>query len=260
VEATDAIAGAIGFPQSQEVEALGRELIEDPQRWLSRPTQPLSTATFQNPLVSFAYERGWRRSFATSGFPGVDEEFRLAQELLSDGMGLEQDVLLDASCGSGLFSRRFATSGKYGVVVALDFSASMLRQVDDFAQKELGVEYAGVAPGDAPLQLVRADIARLPLASGSLGGVHASAAIHCWPAPENGIAEIARVLRPGGVFVLSTFRPRGPLAGTPAGNSYRFWEEEELRTLTRQCGLVDFKAITRDPAFIMVRVRKPEAC
>jgi len=260
VETTDAIAGALGLPQSEDVEALGRELLRDPRAWLSRPRQPLGTATFQNPLVSFAYERGWRRSFASSGFPGVEEEFALAQGFLSEGAGLEQGVLLDASCGSGLFSRRLAASGRYSRVVALDFSAAMLRQVDDFSRKELGDDYQEPAHGGAGLTLVRADIARLPFASGSLGGVHASAAIHCWPAPENAVAEVARVLRPGGVFVLSTFRPRGPLAGTPAaGNAYRFWEEEELRTLTRQCGLVDFEAVTRDPAFIMARVRKPVA-
>lgn len=262
VETTDAIAKAVGLPQSREVESLASELLSEPQRWLGRPSQPISTATFQNPLVSFAYERGWRRSFATSGFPGVDEELRLAQGFLAEGAQDPEDadgggVLLDASCGSGLFSRRFAASGKYRAVVALDFSASMLRQVDDFARQDIGPDYAMAAPGRASLTLVRADIARLPFESSSLGAVHASAAIHCWPSPENAVAEVARVLRPGGVFVLSTFRPRGPLYGAGANTAYRFWEEEELRTLTRQCGLVDFQAITREPAFIMVRVRKP---
>eukprot|EP00931_Biecheleriopsis_adriatica_P087571 TRINITY_DN62013_c0_g1_i1.p1 TRINITY_DN62013_c0_g1~~TRINITY_DN62013_c0_g1_i1.p1 ORF type:complete len:463 (+),score=109.77 TRINITY_DN62013_c0_g1_i1:132-1520(+) len=260
VETTDAIAGALGLPVSKEVEALGREILKDPQRLLGSQGQAVGTSTFQNPLVSFAYERGWRRAFASSGFPGPDEEFRMAQEFLREGEGLLGDTLLDASCGSGLFSRRFASSGDYGTVVALDFSAAMLRQVDDFAQRELGAGYAVSSPGKTGLKLVRADIARLPFASGSLGGVHAGAAIHCWPNPENAVAEISRVLRPGGVFVLSTFMPRGPMR--PFGrnnNPYRFWSEEELRKLTRQCGLVDFTAITKDPAFIMVRVRKPKS-
>uniref|UniRef100_A0A0E0AV92 Methyltransferase type 11 domain-containing protein n=1 Tax=Oryza glumipatula TaxID=40148 RepID=A0A0E0AV92_9ORYZ len=55
------------------------------------------------------------------------------------------------------------------------------------------------------LALVRADISRLPFVSGSIDAVHAAAAIHCWPSPACAVAEISRVLRPGGVFVASTF-------------------------------------------------------
>ncbi|CAE7248363.1 unnamed protein product [Symbiodinium sp. CCMP2456] len=260
VEQTDAIAGALGLPQSQEVEKLGRELLKEPQRLLGGPLQPAGTSTFQSPLVSFAYERGWRRSFASSGFPGPDEEFRLAQDFLREGTGLLGDTLLDASCGSGLFSRRFAASGDYSTVVALDFSESMLRQVDDFARQEIGPDYAQGGEGKTALQLVRADIARLPFESGSLGGVHAGAAIHCWPNPELAVAEVSRVLRPGGVFVLTTFMPRGPLRAMGTNrNPYKFWTEEELRSLTSRCGLSDFQAIIKDPAFIMVRVKKPAA-
>jgi len=260
VETTDAIAESLGLPGSREVEALGREFLREPQRLLKNSLQPAGTSTFQSPIVSFVYERGWRSAFASSGFPGPDEEFRLAQEFLHEGEGLLGDVLLDASCGSGLFSRRFASSGDYSTVVALDYSEAMLRQVDAFAKKEMGAGYATAAPGKTSLKLVRADIARLPFAANSLGGVHAGAAIHCWPNPENAVAEVSRVLRPGGVFVLTTFMPKGPMR--PLGqnnNPYRFWTEEQLSKLTRQCGLVDFKAITKDPAFIMVRVRKPKS-
>jgi SAM-dependent methyltransferase len=55
------------------------------------------------------------------------------------------------------------------------------------------------------LALARADISRLPFVSGSIDAVHAAAAIHCWPSPACAVAEISRVLRPGGVFVASTF-------------------------------------------------------
>ena len=37
-------------------------------------------------------------------------------------------VLVDLSCGSGLFARRFAKSGRFAGVVATDFSENMLRQ------------------------------------------------------------------------------------------------------------------------------------
>jgi SAM-dependent methyltransferase len=43
---------------------------------------------------------------------------------------------VDASCGSGLFTRRFLKSGNYGCVVALDFSPAMLTQARQFAKDE----------------------------------------------------------------------------------------------------------------------------
>ncbi len=50
-----------------------------------------------------------------------------------------------------------------------------------------------------------------------MAAVHAGAAIHCWPNPQAALAEISRVLRPGGVFVASTFlnfaAPLGQLVG-----------------------------------------------
>lgn len=48
----------------------------------------------------------------------------------------EGGVLVDVSCGSGLFAIRFATSGTYSGVVALDFSENMLLQCYDFLKKD----------------------------------------------------------------------------------------------------------------------------
>lgn len=37
------------------------------------------------------------------------------------------------------------------------------------------------------LALVRADVSRLPFASGSVDAIHAGAALHCWPSPSNAV-------------------------------------------------------------------------
>jgi ubiquinone/menaquinone biosynthesis C-methylase UbiE len=129
---------------------------------------------------------------------------------------------------------------------------------------------------------VRGDAARLPFATGSVSAVHAGAAIHCWPAPELAMAEIARVLKPGGRAVLSTFLVSpvqealdSALSSVPApdefrqvfssaagairqgpNGSYRFWTKGELATLAKQCGLTGFDA-TVDRQFILFSVMKP---
>jgi hypothetical protein len=45
------------------------------------------TELFRSPLISFAYERGWRAGFAWAGFPGVDQEFETAMRYLEPGRG-----------------------------------------------------------------------------------------------------------------------------------------------------------------------------
>ena len=68
-------------------------------------------------------------------------------------------MIVDLSCGSGLFARRFANSNKYKHVVAVDYSENMLKQCKEFCSSEGGVP-------DGMLSLVRADVARLPFESG----------------------------------------------------------------------------------------------
>jgi len=87
------------------------------------------------------------------------------------------------------------------------------------------------------------------------------------------VAEISRVLKPGGVFVASTFldpvAPLGEVVGDAltqplsaalsqqrVGAPYRWWTEPELRDLTAMCGLEGFDR-QRTKQFIMLSVRKP---
>ncbi|KAM1061551.1 hypothetical protein ACFX14_025913 [Malus domestica] len=215
--------------------------------------QPTRTELFRSPLVSFLYERGWRQNFNRSGFPGPDEEFKMAQDYFKSAEG---GVLVDVSCGSGLFSRKFAKSGTYSAVVALDFSENMLRQSYEFFKRDPTIL-------DTNLALVRADVARLPFPSGSVDAVHAGAALHCWPSPSNAIAEITRILRSGGVFVGTTFLRYTP--STPwitrqlresALQGYNYLTEEEIEDLCASCGLTNYTSNVQQ-AFIMFSAQKP---
>ncbi|XP_059459739.1 uncharacterized methyltransferase At1g78140, chloroplastic [Corylus avellana] len=219
---------------------------------------PLSTELFRLPLISFLYERGWRQSFSVwGGFPGPEKEFELMRDFLKPVLG---GNIVDASCGSGLFSRLFAKSGLFSLVVALDYSENMLQQCYEFIKQE------GNFPKEN-LILVRADISRLPFVSSSVDAVHAGAALHCWPSPSAAVAEISRVLRPGGVFVATTYILDGPYSFLPflktvrqntaqISGSHIFLSERELEELCRACGLVGFTCI-RNRRFVMISASKP---
>ncbi|QDZ22303.1 S-adenosyl-L-methionine-dependent methyltransferase [Chloropicon primus] len=235
---------------------------------------------FQSPAISYVYERGWRQGFEWAGFPGKDEEFRIMQRLYEDtrvAPRSSSESVLDVSCGTGLFSRKFLRSGMFQSVVASDYSQNMLDQAFEFLNEREDTKFSM----ETSLTLVRADVGRLPFQSKSFELVHAGAAIHCWPTPSMGIAEICRVLKPGGRLIGSTFllaaSPLGQRLGDDSlvkplfelekefsgglmpgltGRQYRFWSEEELRALCELCGLENFQ-VERDNRFIMFCATKP---
>jgi len=112
--------------------------------------------------------------------------------------------VLEIGCGSAPCARWLRTAG--ADIVALDLSAGMLARAAELNRS------SGV---DVPL--VQADAGALPLASGSIdlacsafGGLPFVADV------EGALAEVARVLRPGGRFVASVNHPmRWPFPDSP---------------------------------------------
>ncbi|KAL3923508.1 MAG: hypothetical protein SGILL_001622 [Bacillariaceae sp.] len=163
---------------------------------------------FTNPAVSFAYERGWRQGFAAAGFPGPDAESKMAMEYFAPVIAAvpvnEQSVVVDMSCATGLFTRRFAESEKYDRVLGCDYSPSMLAE----ARRRIDAD-PKLKPGKGAtatsLDLVRLDVGQIPMRNESIGCLHAGAAMHCWPDLDAAASEIHRVLKPGGRYFATTF-------------------------------------------------------
>ncbi|KAK6130656.1 hypothetical protein DH2020_035631 [Rehmannia glutinosa] len=158
--------------------------------------------------------------------------FELIKDYLKPVLG---GNIIDASCGSGMFSRLFAKSGLFSLVVALDFSETMLQQCHDFIKLEDSFPKEN-------LILVRADISRLPFTTSTVDAVHAGAALHCWPSPSAAVAEISRVLKPGGMFVATTYIVDGLLSYFPLRKPLRqavmyFYPRENSKICVHLAGL-----------------------
>ncbi|MEU8509372.1 methyltransferase domain-containing protein [Streptomyces brevispora] len=108
------------------------------------------------------------------------------------------DAVLDAGCGTGraLPALRDAV-GPGGTVLGADLTAAML-------------ESAARAGRDRSGLLLQADAARLPLRTHALDAVFAAGLISHLPQPGRDLAELARVVRPGGLLAL--FHPIGRAA------------------------------------------------
>ena len=115
---------------------------------------------------------------------------------------------LESACGTGLVSR--ALAGKVGSVTGVDLTPAMLEQAKRGAADE-GIENASFSVGDATA---------LEFADGSFDGSVTRFSLHHIPVPGRVIAELARVVRPGGWVVVSD------LVADEADGEGAVWREE----------------------------------
>jgi ubiquinone/menaquinone biosynthesis C-methylase UbiE len=198
---------------------------------------------FTSPAVSFAYERGWREGFGQAGFPGADKEAVMAMEYFASAVAKSSpNVLVDMSCATGLFTRRFAKSGKYDRVLGCDYSASMLDEARRRIQADSELSGGKLK---TKLDLVRLDVGQIPMKDASIDALHAGAAMHCWPDLPTAASEIYRVLKPGGRYFATTFlsayfsvlqQSEGGASG-PSKQAFNYFESvEQLRSLMESGG------------------------
>ncbi len=175
---------------------------------------------------------------------GLDQRWRrlTVQSVVRPG-----DRVLDACCGTGDLAVAARAAG--GDVVGLDFSERMLERA---------------RLKDGTVEWVRGDLLALPFEDASFDAATVGFGVRNVADLEQGLAELRRVLRPGGrVGVLEITRPRGPLrlffrlwfdvliplAGKilPGGKAYtylpasvrRFPGPDDLAALLRAQGFAD---------------------
>ena len=161
---------------------------------------------FTSPVISFVYERGWRQAFQRLGFPGLDQEAQMAMDYFAPAMKLSENskVLVDMSCGSGLFTRLFAKSGQFHRVLGCDYSESMLLETRQRIERDPELCSDAKPRKRTRLDLIRLDVGHIPIKDASVDALHAGAAMHCWPDLDAACSEIYRVLQPGGRYFATT--------------------------------------------------------
>ena len=192
-------------------------------------------------VLPVIYERIWRPLGSTVLALGASSPL----EVLEVHPG---DTVLDVACGPGNFTRAFARAvAPGGIAVGVDASRTMLAE----AVRE---------GGDAPY--ARADAAALPFRDAAIDAVCCFAALYLIERPFEAIAELARVLAPGGHVALLASVARGPLPAVLAdavvrpATGIRVFGRDDLTGALRQHGLVDVRRRVSGVAQI-VSARRP---
>lgn len=108
------------------------------------------------------------------------------------------DVLLDLGCGTGAAVRQAAATVRRAV--GFDLSSGMIEQARSLAA---GLDNVEFHLGDVSEPL--------PFADGEFTAIVCSSAFHHFPKPLDTIAEMSRVLAPGGRLVIADANRRFPL-------------------------------------------------
>ncbi len=102
-------------------------------------------------------------------------------------------LLLDVATGTARLARTLcAQAGFHGRIIGVDYSRKMLRQA-----------VATTQPWADRLTFIRQDAAQLPFPDATFDVVSCLEALEFMPHPEAVLHELARVLRPGGIFLIT---------------------------------------------------------
>jgi SAM-dependent methyltransferase len=152
---------------------------------MNRPTDVGAVRAFFGPRAAT-----WEKRFP-------DDGPRYAQAVAELGLANAATVL-DAGCGTGrALPALRAAVGPSGRVIGIDLTVEMVAEATRRGR------------GDQAM-LIIGDVSRLPLATASLDGVFAAGLLTHLDDPTDGLAELARVTRPGGRLAL--FHPIGRVA------------------------------------------------
>ena len=186
----------------------------------------------------------WYRSVLPATTPAPSPPCRRAELLTVDldhRFALEPGMrVLDMGCGGGRHA--FALYRRGVDVVALDLDEAELK---DVAGMFAAMREAGEAPEGATAQAVRGSAYDLPFEDASFDRIIAAEVLEHLPQDEKAMAELFRVLKPGGLIAVTVPRWGPELVCWALSNAYhevegghvRIYRGDELRKRLTRTGL-----------------------
>jgi len=143
-------------------------------------------------VVARTYDWVARRYDAIKQFDPRDERWFVAGPLLRQLAGVGRPLVLDVATGTGRLPMALLRDRFPGRIVGLDLSLGMLHQ----AHRKL-------QPYGDQVRLIWHDASHLPFDDGGFDAVTCLESLEFLPRPLEALAEMVRVLAPGGVLFLT---------------------------------------------------------
>ena len=197
------------------------DTIENKVTFAKTKQKKFTTQLFANSVFPWFYEKLLPPFWAMGlrGLGGIERESLAVIEFF----GQDLQIVMDLSCGTGIMARQLAQRQCYELIIALDYSKSML------AMLKKQIDLAKITTSKN-FVIIRGDAQSIPLISNSVDAIYAGAAMHCWENPQRGIEQIYRVLRTGGKLFATTF-----IKFLPSQKVY-FFSIEELQQIFQEVG------------------------
>jgi malonyl-CoA O-methyltransferase len=155
--------------------------------------------------------------------------------------------IVDAGSGPSREAKRLADRYRQAELIALDFSPAMLKSGD----RKLGFF--------RKKKLLCGDLARLPLAAGSIDFIWSNMALHWASDPLAAIKEFSRVLSPGGLLMFSTLGPDTLKELRAAAGAARVHEFVDMHDLGDMLVNAGFAAPVMDMEILILRYTSARA-
>lgn len=196
------------------------------------------------PWIARSWERYVRPAVdavLAKGRLDLDSEYTVLRNLV----GTPDGPVVDVGCGSGTVLRRLVRDFKSVPVIGVDVSKPMIEEA-----------MAQVRENALAADFVRAELPPLPFVDHSIGAIVATSFVHYVANLDLLLEEVARVLKPRGRFVATTYEAGGLAKPMHEGAGLYPRGELELRQGISRAGLIHFERM-KVPPFLIWKVELP---